>query len=377
MCRNVVCLDCKKQFASQAKRGPIPKRCEACRRAVDTLRSKTNNRKKANAGHLRVCVHCNKQWLARHPKSKFCSRSCQHLASGGRVIVTCEQCHQPFNTTLKRRKEGHRFCGKACMRQARQPGLRSCVECGKHFRRSPKGANGKNDKALFCSKPCYFAARNAGRVSWDRTSQLKATWHKLGPYSSAPSVMALRHIAKCWKHVFKCHNLLTKMAALSASQRKCEVCGNACKNRSSRFCSYACKNKWRGERRCKCGQVVLGATACSRPYCDACKREARRRQKRMYGDYRKRCRTYGGHFNASVHPKAVFARDDWRCHICGTKTSKAFSVDDPLSATVDHHPVPLSKGGDHDWHNVRCACFKCNTLKGNKWDRQRRLALPG
>jgi hypothetical protein len=140
------------------------------------------------------------------------------------------------------------------------------------------------------------------------------------------------------------------MMALAASQRRCEMCGNPCNCRNSRFCSYACKGKWRGDRECKCGQIVPNATAFSKPYCDSCKREARRRQKRMYGDYRKRCRTYGGHFNAAVHPKAVFVRDKWRCHICGT---------------------------NHDWHNVRCACFKCNTLKGNKWDRQRRLALRG
>jgi 5-methylcytosine-specific restriction endonuclease McrA len=49
--------------------------------------------------------------------------------------------------------------------------------------------------------------------------------------------------------------------------------------------------------------------------------------------------------------------------------------DDPLSATVDHHPIPLSKGGDHDWHNVRCACKRCNELKGNKWNGQMRLKL--
>jgi 5-methylcytosine-specific restriction endonuclease McrA len=63
------------------------------------------------------------------------------------------------------------------------------------------------------------------------------------------------------------------------------------------------------------------------------------------------------------------------CHICRKKTHKIYSSHDPLSATVDHHPIPLSKGGDHDWHNVRCACKRCNELKGNKWDGQRRLSL--
>jgi 5-methylcytosine-specific restriction endonuclease McrA len=47
----------------------------------------------------------------------------------------------------------------------------------------------------------------------------------------------------------------------------------------------------------------------------------------------------------------------------------------PMEATVDHYPIPLSKGGDHDWHNVKCAHRKCNSERGNKWDGQRRLAF--
>jgi 5-methylcytosine-specific restriction endonuclease McrA len=71
----------------------------------------------------------------------------------------------------------------------------------------------------------------------------------------------------------------------------------------------------------------------------------------------------------------VFKRDGYVCHLCGKNTHRVFSHHDPLSATVDHHPIPLSKGGDHDWHNVRCACKRCNELKGNKWDGQVRLKL--
>jgi 5-methylcytosine-specific restriction endonuclease McrA len=37
----------------------------------------------------------------------------------------------------------------------------------------------------------------------------------------------------------------------------------------------------------------------------------------------------------------------------------------------------LSKGGDHDWHNVRCACRQCNSRKSDAWDGQRRLPMRG
>jgi 5-methylcytosine-specific restriction endonuclease McrA len=54
---------------------------------------------------------------------------------------------------------------------------------------------------------------------------------------------------------------------------------------------------------------------------------------------------------------------------------KGLSYHHPRAATVDHFPVPLSRGGDHDWDNVRCACRKCNCEKGAQWDKQTRMRL--
>jgi len=155
----------------------------------------------------------------------------------------------------------------------------------------------------------------------------------------------------------------------------CEVCQAECNHRNARCCSHKCKKLWRGARKCKCGTVVENATLFGRPYCNACKRESKRIQRRLYGCYRRRCRTYGGFFNKDVKPSDVFKRDGYICHICHKKTHRIFSHDDLLSATVDHHPIPLSKGGDHDWDNVKCACKRCNELKGNKWDKQTRFKL--
>jgi hypothetical protein len=155
----------------------------------------------------------------------------------------------------------------------------------------------------------------------------------------------------------------------------CQVCGKETNSRSAKCCSYACKKLWRGQRKCVCGGSVENAMLFGRVSCEACKRLSRRIQRRMYGCYRRRCRTYGGFFNSAVKPLDVFQRDAFVCHICHRKTHRVFRNDDPLSATVDHHPVPLSKGGDHDWYNVRCACKSCNEQKGNKWDGQSRLRL--
>ena len=67
-----------------------------------------------------------------------------------------------------------------------------------------------------------------------------------------------------------------------------------------------------------------------------------------------------------IDPIAVFERDGWRCHICGKMTlrDKRGTVH-PLAPELDH-VMPLSLGGQHVLGNVRCACARCNHMKGAK-----------
>jgi 5-methylcytosine-specific restriction endonuclease McrA len=52
--------------------------------------------------------------------------------------------------------------------------------------------------------------------------------------------------------------------------------------------------------------------------------------------------------------RAVFARDDWTCQYCGSRSN----------LTVDHI-VPRSKGGASTWENIVASCAPCNRRKGN------------
>lgn len=52
--------------------------------------------------------------------------------------------------------------------------------------------------------------------------------------------------------------------------------------------------------------------------------------------------------------RAVFARDDWTCQYCGSRSN----------LTVDH-VIPRSKGGSSDWENIVASCAPCNRRKGN------------
>jgi len=56
---------------------------------------------------------------------------------------------------------------------------------------------------------------------------------------------------------------------------------------------------------------------------------------------------------------AVFARDDWTCQYCGSRSN----------LTVDH-VVPRSKGGASSWENIVAFCAPCNRRKGDALPRQ-------
>ena len=52
--------------------------------------------------------------------------------------------------------------------------------------------------------------------------------------------------------------------------------------------------------------------------------------------------------------RAVFARDEWTCQYCGSRSN----------LTVDH-VVPKSKGGGSSWDNIVASCAPCNRRKGD------------
>jgi 5-methylcytosine-specific restriction endonuclease McrA len=67
-----------------------------------------------------------------------------------------------------------------------------------------------------------------------------------------------------------------------------------------------------------------------------------------------------------IDPLKVFARDRWRCHLCGKHSPENLrgSYDD--RAPELDHVIPLSRGGTHTWDNVRLAHRKCNQVKSDR-----------
>jgi len=67
--------------------------------------------------------------------------------------------------------------------------------------------------------------------------------------------------------------------------------------------------------------------------------------------------------------RAVFARDDWTCQYCASRTG----------LTVDH-VIPRSKGGSSDWSNIVACCAPCNRRKGDRLPKQANMhpaCVPG
>lgn len=67
-----------------------------------------------------------------------------------------------------------------------------------------------------------------------------------------------------------------------------------------------------------------------------------------------------------VDPMKVFARDKWRCRLCGVATPKSKRGTYGDNAPELDHIMPLSKGGPHTYLNTQCACRKCNHAKSDK-----------
>jgi hypothetical protein len=80
-------------------------------------------------------------------------------------------------------------------------------------------------------------------------------------------------------------------------------------------------------------------------------------------NHRNRARQYGVQYE-HVDKRKVFARDKWRCGICGDKVDKRLKWPHLFSVSLDH-VIPMSRGGDHTYANTQCAHLICNMRKHN------------
>lgn len=145
----------------------------------------------------------------------------------------------------------------------------------------------------------------------------------------------------------------------------CVVCGTECRQfNGTPLCSLKCRQvRWPGcygngpqFRPCaECGQPYIYPR---RRYCsEHCRIKAVNRD----NQHRRRTAKRTGD---RITIRALGERDLWRCHICGD----AVTVRQGRSrsaASIDH-VIPVTRGGEHVWSNVRLAHIGCNARKGNR-----------
>jgi len=101
-----------------------------------------------------------------------------------------------------------------------------------------------------------------------------------------------------------------------------------------------------------------------RKVCDSCIRAKRQAERRIAKS--KRRAILKGCASECVDPMIVFARDKWRCVLCGIKTPMLLRGTYEDAAPELDHIIPLSLGGPHTYINTQCACRRCNIRKSNK-----------
>jgi len=231
----------------------------------------------------------------------------------------------------------------------------TCERCGCAFWRKKR----VTDARRFCSHACGNAHVNAKRSAEMRL------------------VAAARFVEEAVRGVL-------------TVQRRCDVCAVAFEVPDDRMaprrrlCSAACRaedarrkgrNPARPAFECKgCGQRhqpragMIERVFCSR----RCAKRATAK-KRGPQNHEGRAKRAGVPRRHNVHPLRVFARDKWRCQLCGVATPKRLRGTCHDRAPELDHIVPLSAGGAHTYDNVQCACRRCNNKKGSRWAGQVRI----
>ncbi|MCP3810808.1 HNH endonuclease [Mycobacteriaceae bacterium Msp059] len=115
-----------------------------------------------------------------------------------------------------------------------------------------------------------------------------------------------------------------------------------------------------------CGANVQRRNGPAGMYCKQCRENTR-------GSHRKRARHYGVPYEP-INPRAVFARDRWRCGICHHKVDLRLKHPHPRSASLDHI-VPMAAGGGHVHTNVQCAHLICNVRKRERGSGEQLLLI--
>lgn len=201
----------------------------------------------------------------------------------------------------------------------------TCEFCGNKFKEY------ESAKRRFCSSECG----DKNRIRWTK-EQIQNNIKDLSDvngYVKSTNNQILVSVASrmfgSWDKA--CESLGYKR--IKDKHEICLICGKDLKRGSYkiRFCSIECQKKAQNPRWSSYWHI--------------------RRSKYSKGDI--------------IDKNLIYERDSWICHICGDVINPSFKHPNPFSASLDHI-IPLSKGGKHEFSNVKAAHLTCNCRKSDK-----------
>lgn len=289
-----------------------------------------------------ACLACSGVILSgdRGRVATYCSYACKPK----RVLpkINCEGCGKEYQPV----RNGVRFCSLACFNGTRKRDQQfECKCCSKWF--LPK----TNNRTSYCSRDCAFK-----------------DMRRQEPIRKVSSLEACEFCEACGLRIEQ-----------PRSGKK--YCGSdECNRERKRLATldYYNANYAVGEVKYTCflceTEFVRHARGTHpnsghRTYCSKrCRKKVASRERRFNGrggqNERRESRIRAATVER-VRPHVVLKRDNWLCYICGERCDPEAKWPDPLYPTIDH-VIPIAKGGEHSYANVKCACFGCNSAKSDK-----------
>jgi len=259
--------------------------------------------------------------------------------------IHAKECDLPDCRALFVGKKGQRFCSRTCSRKwlaienSKGPKTpiahATCEGCGCKFK--PRLAR----YSRFCSRECCFKLQRRCRA--ERESAIEMA--RLANLPVCPCGKRLKVMGGTYCSG-KCYHLATHKPKHLSKTQCCRVCGT----------TIIIEGR---------GHGTSGRVYCSKK----CSRKASRRIERANGTHRVSCARRAKRLREAtiemINPFKVFERDGWTCWLCGVGCVRGAEHPDSMAATVDH-VIPLAKGGEHSYANVRCAHFICNSRKRDR-----------
>lgn len=251
----------------------------------------------------RVCNYCGKPFIAHDARKRYCSKKCRDISIRLRKGIPCNPNLEPFH--------------------------KICIVCGESF-------DTFREATLTCCSECS-KKRKKQRDRKRRDKRYELRWDEY-----VAKVKAKAEVRNKEKSLIKARVDLIRHINAYANKRvpkECDFCGETFYSEypEKKYCSNDCSRKAKN----------------------------RRHDKRI---------PKNKIIDTDITLPKLYKRDGGICWICGCqcdwsdkRISKSGHEYPGDTYPTKDHVIPVSKGGEESWHNVRLACWKCNCPeKGDK-----------